>query len=212
MQVRDERLPGPLVTVFHLLRHGEHALQGRLVAGRTPGIGLSARGRGDIESVAERLAGTGIAAVYASPLDRTRETAEIIARRLALPVTICDDLNELDFGEWTGSTFDQVRLDPRWPAWSTHRSIASIPGGETMRQVQRRVIEALLEMQHVHPDDSIVVVSHGDVIRAALVFVLGMPLDFYGRVEVATASISTVRIDDAGMRVISVNERPPFAG
>jgi probable phosphomutase (TIGR03848 family) len=195
------------MTVFHLLRHGEHNVQGRICAGRMPGVVLSERGRVEAEGAAQRLAAVGIAAIYASPLERTRETAEIVSRHLSLPVTIRDDLAELDFGEWTGKTFDEVRKDPRWPEWASHRSISCIPGGETMRAVQRRVTEALIEMRAQHPDDAVVVVSHGDVIRAALVFALGMPLDFYARIEVATASLSTLRIDAAGIRVIAVNER-----
>jgi probable phosphoglycerate mutase len=197
------------MTVFHLLRHGEHNVQGRICAGRMAGVVLSEKGRAEAEGAARRLAGAGIAAIYASPLERTRETAAIVGRRLGLPVSILDDLAELDFGEWTGKTFDEVRLDPRWPEWAAHRSISCIPGGETMREVQRRVVEALIEMRAQHPDESVVVVSHGDVIRAALVFALGMPLDFYGRIEVATASLSTLRIDAGGIRVIAVNERLP---
>jgi probable phosphoglycerate mutase len=158
--------------------------------------------------MAERLAGDDIAAVYASPLQRTRESAEIVAERLGLPIGFRDDLIELDFGEWTGSTFDQIRADPRWIPWNTRRSLATIPGGESMREVQRRMVEALLEIADKHPDQSVVVVSHGDVIRAAVVFALGMPLDFYGRIEVAQGSISTVRIDQGGIRVIAINERP----
>jgi broad specificity phosphatase PhoE len=65
----------------------------------------------------------------------------------------------------------------------------------------------LMELRERHPDDSVVLASHGDVIRAALVFCLGMPLDFYGRIEVGTGSLSTVRIDPAGIRVITVNQR-----
>jgi probable phosphomutase (TIGR03848 family) len=195
------------MTTFHLLRHGEHAVQGRICAGRMPGVILSERGRGEAERAADRLARTGIAAIYASPLERAQETAEIVSRRLSLPVGVLDDLSELDFGEWTGLTFDEVRKDPRWPEWASHRSLSCIPGGETMRAVQRRVVEALMEMRAAHPDESVVVVSHGDVIRAALVFALGMPLDFYARIEVATASLSTMRIDATGIRVIAVNER-----
>ena len=105
-----------------------------------------------------------------------------------------------------------MRKHPRWPEWAAHRSLSRIPGGETMRQVQRRVVEALIEMRAEHPDDAVVVVSHGDVIRAALVFALGMPLDSYGRIEVATASLSTVRIDATGIRVVAINERPARAG
>jgi probable phosphoglycerate mutase len=196
------------MTVFHLLRHGEHNVQGKICAGRMPGVVLSERGRAEAEAAARRLAGLDIAAIYASPLERTRETAEIVGRRLALPVTTLDDLAELDFGEWTGKTFDEVRKDPRWPAWASHRSLSCIPGGETMREVQRRVVEAIMEMREQHPSEAVVVVSHGDVIRAALVFALGMPLDFYGRIEVAQSSVSSIRIDAAGIRVLAVNERP----
>ena len=199
------------MTIFHLLRHGEHAVQGRICAGRMPGVSLSERGRGEVAAAAERLAGAGIAAIYASPLERAQETAGIVGRRLDLPVIVNDELSELDFGEWTGLTFDDVRKHPRWPEWAAHRSLSCIPGGETMRQVQRRVVEALIEMRAEHPDDAVVVVSHGDVIRAALVFALGMPLDFYGRIEVATASLSTVRIDATGIRVVAINERPAGA-
>ncbi|HVH78243.1 MAG TPA: histidine phosphatase family protein [Stellaceae bacterium] len=195
------------MTIFHLLRHGEHNVQGKICAGRMPGVVLSEHGRAEAEGAAKRLASLDVAAIYASPLERTRQTAEIVGSHLSLPVTILDDLAELDFGEWTGKTFDEVRKDPRWPEWASHRSLSCIPGGETMRAVQRRVVEAIMEMRAQHPNDSVVVVSHGDVIRAALVFALGMPLDFYARIEVATASLSTVRIDAGGVRVIAVNER-----
>jgi len=196
------------MTVFHLLRHGEHGLLGRVLAGRMPGVGLTERGRAEIAAVAERLAGEKIAALYASPLQRTRESAEIVAARLGLGITFHDDLIELDFGEWTGATFDSIRADPRWQAWRTHRSLATIPGGENMRQVQRRIVEALMEMREHHPDEIVAVVSHGDVIRSALLFALGMPLDHYNRIEVGQGSISTIHIDDAGIRVLAINERP----
>lgn len=195
------------MTVFHLLRHGEVAVKGR-INGRTPGIGLSDRGRAEIALVAERLAGETITSLYASPLQRTRETAEILAARLELPVGYRDDLIELDFGEWTGLTFDEVRADRRWQFWQSCRSIATLPGGEGMRQVQDRVVGALLDLRRTHPEGIVAIVSHGDVIRAALLFALGMPLDFYARIEVALASLSTIRIDDRGVCVPTINERP----
>src|SRR5437588_811282 len=89
------------MTVFHLLRHGEHGLLGRVLAGRTPGVGLSERGRAEIAVVAERLVGEKIAALYASPLQRTRETAEIVAARLGLPL---DHYNRLEIGQGSVST------------------------------------------------------------------------------------------------------------
>ena len=199
------------MTVFHLLRHGEHALRGGVLVGRTPGVGLSERGRAEIAAVASRLAEEPITALYSSPLQRTRETAEILAEKLGLPVEYCEGLLELDFGEWTGLTFDAVRADERWRLWSTCRSIARIPGGESMHQVQERAVKALFEMREAHCDGTVVVVSHGDVIRTALLFALGMPLDFYSRIEVGLASINTILIDDSGIRVTAVNERPRLA-
>ena len=199
------------MTVFHLLRHGEHVLRGRVLAGRTPGVGLSGRGRAEIAAVADRLAEETITALCSSPLQRARETAEIVAGKLDLPIEYREDVIELDFGEWTGLTFDAVRADERWRLWSTCRSIATAPGGESMRQVQERVVKALFELRQSHHDGTVVVVSHGDVIRAALLFALGMPLDFYSRIEVGLASISTIQIDNSGIRVLAVNERPRLA-
>ena len=196
------------MTVFHLLRHGEHVLRGRVLAGRTPGVGLSARGRAEIAVVADRLADEGIEALYSSPLQRTRETAEILSQRLDLPVHYREDVLELDFGEWTGLTFDAVRADDRWKLWSTCRSIATVPGGESMRQVQDRAVRAVCELRLAHPEGTVLIVSHGDVIRAALLFALGMPLDFFSRIEIGLASLSTIQIYDSGIRVLAVNECP----
>ena len=196
------------MTVFHLLRHGEHVLRGRVLAGRTPGVGLSARGRAEIAAVADRLAGESIEALYSSPLERTRETAEIVSKRIDLPIQYREGLLELDFGEWTGLTFEAVRKDERWQLWSTCRSIATLPGGENMRQVQERMVRTLFDLRQVHRDGRLLLVSHGDVIRAALLFALGMPLDLYSRIEVGLASISTVHIDNSGIRVVGINEMP----
>ena len=195
------------MTVFHLLRHGEPAIFGRL-NGRLPGVGLSEKGRAEAAMQAGRLAGEKIEAIYSSPMQRTRETAEILADRLGLPIRYREDVIEIDYGEWTGLTFDQIRQDERWQMWSRSRSIAAVPGGESWRQVQERVVGALFDLQQAHPDGSVAIVSHGDVIKAALLFALGMPPDFYSRIEIAFASLSTIRLDGAGIRVSGLNEWP----
>ena len=193
--------------MFHLLRHGEPAIFGRL-NGRLPGVGLSEKGRAEAAMQAGRLAGEKIEAIYSSPLQRTCETAEILAERLGLSIRYREDVIEIDYGEWTGLSFDQIRRDERWQMWSRSRGIAAIPGGESWRQVQERVVGALFDLQQAHPDGSVAIVSHGDVIRAALLFALGMPPDFYSRIEIAFASLSTVRLDGAGIRVSGLNEWP----
>ena len=194
------------MTVFHLLRHGEHGLLGRVLAGRMPGVGMTERGRAEIAAAAERFAREKIAAIYASPLQRTRESAEIVAMRLGLPITFRDDLLELDFGEWTGATFDSIRSHPAWQAWNTQRSLARIPGGESMREVQHRSVEALVQLTECHLGETVVVVCHGDVIRAMLLFALGMPLDFYNRIEVVQGSISSIQIEPDRIRVHVVDD------
>jgi broad specificity phosphatase PhoE len=195
------------VTVFHLLRHGEPAIFGRL-NGRLPGVGLSEKGRAEAAMQAGRLAGEKIEVIYSSPMQRTRETAEILAERLGLSIRYREDVIEIDYGEWTGLTFDQIRRDERWQMWSRSRGIAAIPGGESWRQVQERVVGALFDLQQAHPDGRVAIVSHGDVIKAALLFALGMPPDFYSRIEIAFASLSTIRLDGAGIRVSGLNEWP----
>jgi probable phosphoglycerate mutase len=197
------------VTVFHLVRHGEPVLRGRgVVNGRKPGIGLSETGRAEMAATAETLAGDAIAALYASPLQRARESAAILATRLDLSVGFREDVIEIDFGEWTGLSFDEVRRDARWEAWRACRSMAAIPGGESMRQVQARTLNALAELERDHRGGALAVVSHGDVIRAALLYALGMPLDLYARIEVGLASISTIEFDGSGFRVRRLNQRP----
>lgn len=198
------------MTVFHLLRHGEHGLLGKALAGRMPGVALTENGRAEITAAAERLAQEKIAAIYASPLERTRETAEIVSERLGLPIGFRDDLLEVDFGEWTGATFDSIRAHPRWQAWNTQRSLAKVPGGESMRAVQHRSVEAMAELKERHLDETVVLCTHGDVIRAMLVFALGMPLDFYNRIEVVQGSLSTIQVEPDRIRVIRISERPPL--
>lgn len=200
-------IEGAKVTIFHLLRHGEPAVLGR-INGRLPGVGLSAKGRSEIAAVAVRLAAEKIAAIYSSPLQRTRETAEILADRLGLPILYREDVIELDFGAWTGLTPAAIRKDERWQVWNTRRSIAATPGGESWREVQERVVNALFDLQQTHPDETVLIISHGDVIRAALLFALGMPLDFYSRIEIALASISTIRLDGGGIGVLGLNDWP----
>ena len=148
------------MTVFHLLRHGEPAIFGRL-NGRLPGVGLSEKGRAEAAMQAGRLAGEKIEAIYSSPMQRTRETAEILAERLGLPISYREDVIEIDYGEWTGLTFDQIREDERWQLWSHSRSVAAVPGGESWRKVQDRVVFALFDLQRLHPDGSVAIVSHG---------------------------------------------------
>jgi len=107
--------PAPQGTLVLLVRHGETPTTGRILPGRAKGLHLSEAGQAQAEGVAERLAVLPkIDAVYASPLERTRETAKPIAAARRLPVTVDRGLLEADIGEWTGMELKAAARTPEW--------------------------------------------------------------------------------------------------
>jgi probable phosphoglycerate mutase len=193
-------------TVF-LVRHAAHDRVDRVLCGRMPGVGLGEAGRRQAEALARRFAaGGGVDAVWTSPLGRARETAEPIASRLGLPVRVSDALCEIDFGAWTGRAFDALRDDPRWRRWNEARAGERPPGGESMAEAQARALGGVERARTEHPDGRVVLVSHGDVIKAVLAGVLGLSLDAHARFEIAPASISALAVWDGGGKVLSMNE------
>lgn len=199
----------PGILTIHLVRHGEHDLSPGLLAGRTPGVALSERGIAQARRTAERLARAGgIAAVYASPLERTARTAGILGKRLGLAVETVDSLAEIDFGDWTGRSFAELDEREDWRRWNHFRSGTRPLGGETMAEVLARALGFIEDLIRGGPKGSAVLVSHCDVIRAVLAHYLGMPQDLLLRLEVAPASVSTVEIGPWGPRILRINEEP----
>jgi len=193
-----------VVTTIHLVRHGSHVLPPGVLAGRLPGVALSDEGCQQVRRAAERLAGTGgIGAVHCSPLERTYQTAGIIADRLGLTPVSADALIEIDFGGWTGHSFEELDIREDWRRWNHFRTGTRPPGGETMLEAQAR---ALRHIETLTPGAATVLVSHCDVIRAVLTHWLGMPADLLLRLEIAPASISTVEIGSWGPRILRINE------
>ena len=171
-----------------------------------PGVTLGAMGHDQARRLAERFANETIAAVRTSPLERARETAAPIAARKGLRVEFCDGLSEIDFGQWTGRTFEDLARDPRWNGWNMARAVSRPPGGEAMLQAQGRIVEAMEELRRTYPDRAVVLVSHSDVIKAALLYHLGLPIDAYRRFDVDPASVSTLVVGDWGSRLLRLNE------
>jgi len=192
-------------TTFHLVRHASYDLLGRVIAGRAPGHSLNPKGRAEADALAVSLAGRPIAAVVSSPLQRARETAAPIAERHGLPVAIEGDLDEIDFGEWTGLPIRDLHASPEWRSFNTFRSTAPIPGGETMVMAQARALAAILRLRSRYPEAEVVVVSHGDVVKALLAHFLAVPLDLMRRIEIGPASRSGLVVEDSDARIIGVN-------
>jgi broad specificity phosphatase PhoE len=195
------------VTTFYLLRHAEHDLLGRELVGRRPGVHLNAAGRAQAARLAATLADAAFDEILSSPLERARETAEPIAARQSRPVTVAPALDEVDFGEWTGRSFLELDGDPRWRRFNRLRGLALIPGGELAHEVQARLLRLMEERRLRHPDGRVLLVSHGDVIRAALMQALAIPPDFVHRLEITPAALSTIVFDDGGVRVLAINMR-----
>lgn len=171
-----------------------------------PGISLAEAGRVQAERLASRLATEEIAAVYASPIERARETAEPIARALGLTVETSEALNEIDFGAWTGLAFDELDSDPRWHGWNRERAACCPPGGEPMTAVQDRACREVETWRGRHPDESVVAVSHADVIKAVVCRVLGLSLDRQGAFEIGPASLTWLVAWEGGGKVVRLNE------
>ena len=183
------------MTTFFLVRHAHTGAIDHYLAGRAAGTPLDAAGQSQVQRLVERFRDMPIAAVVSSPLTRTRETADPIARSRGLEVHVLPALLEFEVGGWTGRTLADLEHDPEWRRFNTARSLTRPPAGELMLDAQQRVVSTLLDLAARHPDANVVVVSHGDVIRAALMYFLGMPIDFVHRIEVAPASISIVTLD-----------------
>jgi probable phosphoglycerate mutase len=201
------------MTTFALIRHASHGLLGHSIVGRAPGVALSPDGLREAEALAERLEGSPIRALYSGPLERARATAAPIAARLGLDVQIADELNEIDFGEWTNRTLADLCHLEEWRRYNVFRSATRIPGGETMVEVQARMLRLVQRLCSAHPERTVALVSHGDVIKAILAHCLGVPLDLFSRIEISPASISIVRIDRYGPAVLLMNggvEEPPL--
>lgn len=196
---------GRTPTVVLLVRHARTATTGKRLPGRAAGLVLSPAGRREAEAVASRLAGVKLAAVYSSPLERARETAAAIARPRRLAVRIARDLVDLDVGRWAGLTLRAARKRPEWAAIQRHPSGFRFPNGESFTDMQARMVAALGRVVARHPGETVVAVSHADPIKAVLAHALGIPLDLFQRLVVATASVSAVAYGPTGPTVLTAN-------
>jgi probable phosphoglycerate mutase len=196
------------MTTVLLIRHASCEPIGRWLAGRRPGIHLDEIGRAEARSLARALSGVQLAAIVSSPLERAVETVEPLAELHSLPITPDADLLEVDFGEWTGCTLAALETDPRWRRFNEARSVAGIPGGERMLDVQRRAVACLERWRLRAGDGTIAICSHADLLRALVVHYLGMPLDFVHRIEIPPASVTTVDLWETAARVRALSWTP----
>jgi broad specificity phosphatase PhoE len=178
-----------------LIRHATHDLVGTKIFGRTPGIHLNNSGRLQAERLADELSVLPIEAVYSGPLERARETAEPVARKLHLELQVADEFDELHMGDWTNRRFSELDRLPEWQRWNHSRSKTTPPNGESMLAVQQRALQKLADLAEQF--GCVAIFTHGDVIRAAITYFLGMHLDLLFRFQIDPGSISLVQMDES---------------
>lgn len=206
-------------TLVLYVRHGRTPTTGTLLPGRAPGLHLADEGveqatvvAGHLVDAAHRLPGRGVAAVYASPMERARETAAPIARALGLRVRTARGLNECDFGRWTGRRLRDLSRLKAWRTVQRQPSQFRFPGGESFAEMQARVTGQVADLVACHPGETIVCVSHADPIKAVLAQSLGTPLDLFQRIVVGPCSTSAVLHDAERPTVLHVNATHHLSG
>jgi len=196
------------MTIIHLVRHGRTSFTGNRIAGYLPGVHLTQEGIDQAAKTAEYLAHAPIIAVYASPLERTMETASLIADKFNLDIREVDFLKEINFGKLQGMG-KELMNEPSWQVFQRIPSMAEFPQGESVIAAQARMVEGLNWLSQIHtPSEEIVCVSHCEVIRLALAYALQKPLDAYMEITTDTASISNVDWESNHQQVISMNIIP----
>ena len=196
----------PPSTLVLLVRHGQTGTTGQVLPGRAKGLHLADAGRAQAQRAADRLGALGgISAVYASPLERTRETAKPIGAATGQKVTTAKGLLECDFGEWTGRKLSDLRKLPEWSAVQHQPSGFRFPGGESFPDMQTRIWTELERLVAAHPGGRVVAVSHADPIKAAVAMATGVHLDLFQRIVISPCSITPLLFTPGGPIVLAVN-------
>jgi probable phosphoglycerate mutase len=190
------------------VRHGQTPTTGVELYGRKPGVHLSDVGADQAKKVGQRIAGMGkqrIAAIYASPLERTKETAQAISKELGVTVKRDRGLIELDVGDWTGRKLSHLRKLKAWSSVQKYPSGFRFPNGESFLEMQTRIAEATSRLVAKHPGETVVAVSHADPIRALVAHAMGTHLDLFQRTVVSPCSVTAILYGSGGPVVLSVN-------
>jgi probable phosphoglycerate mutase len=193
------------LTLF-LLRHAPHDRVGDLLCGRMPGIALGETGLWQAARLARRFPPGTLDALYSSPVQRCRETAAAVGAACGLEPATVPEAEEVDFGDWTGASFAALNSDPAWQRWNRDRDTAAAPGGEAMATVQARVLALLGQLRARHPEGRVAVVTHAEIVRTAVLQVLGLPMQAWERLEVSPASVSILELWPGGGRVLGLND------
>ena len=176
-----------------LIRHGENDWVGKMLAGRLPDVHLNQKGQEQASQLADTLKSLPFNAIYSSPLERAMETALPLADIKQIEINVCNNLSEVNFGDWQGKTIKQLRKLKLWKTVQNSPSQMRFPGGESFIDAQNRLVGCINQISESHePTDLVACFSHSDSIRLTVAYYLNMPLDSFQRINISTASISVL--------------------
>lgn len=198
------------MTIFLLIRHGNTDLVGKALAGRQQAVSINETGKRQAHQLIDRLRTTTVSAIYSSPLDRALQTAGPLSEALRLPIVHREALAEIDFGAWTGRTLEALREDSEWKRFNSFRSGTGALNGESILDLQRRMVTELEYLRLQHPTGTVALFSHGELIRSVLIYFAGIPIDLSLRVEISPASITAIGLADWGAQILTVNNAGQF--
>jgi probable phosphoglycerate mutase len=199
------------MTILLLVRHAsnDYLKEGRL-AGRTPGVHINALGQKEADELARRIAHLPIEAIYSSPLERALDTAHAVAYCQKLPVQVVDELIETEAGEWTGRKIDELRDTDTWKAIQTSPVGVKLPGGESIDEVQTRMVAAVERIHAAHPEGVVAVVSHADPLKSLIAHYLKWDLNHFQGIAISPASVSVLGLSDKGAVLLRLNDTGPL--
>lgn len=198
------------MTHLFLIRHGHNDWADKKLAGWIPGVHLDDTGQQQAQALVERLAPIKFDAIYSSPLERALETAEPLARARGLKVIKLPSIGEVRYGDWQGKAIRQLARKKEWAVVQHAPSMVRFPNGESLREMQARAIDAIERVGQTHPKGTVVLFSHGDVIKAIVAHLIGLPLDMFQRLMIAPASVTVLSLSRFGARLVRLNDTGPF--
>lgn len=202
------------MTLIYLVRHGENEYvnKGKL-AGWLPGIHLNDTGRTQAEALAEQFSKRSLSAIYASPLERTMETAKPLAETKGMDINEIEGLGEIGYGRWQGQSLKALRRRKLWPLIQNTPSLVRFPDGESFVEAQARAVSTVEELRSKHKGkkSAVACITHADIIKLILAHYVGLPLDMFQRLAVLPGSVSILHLDP-GIRLLSLNQTPPVWG
>ncbi len=192
------------MTTFLCIRHGKCDPIGKYIAGRIKGIHLNREGQEEVEALADNLFNIRIEKVFSSPLERACETAEIICKKMNLDYEIRHELIEIDYGDWSGKTIEELCRLNSWKQYNQQKSLMHVPNGEMLIEIESRMASFVEEIRRKY-EEVVILISHGEPIKCLIAHYAGIPIDLVGRIEIDTASVTTLSLDDYNAQLLCIN-------